>query len=249
MKTTVIISVHTTVRNSFTSSDFNGYRDFNTENDASKFISEHNFAVKEVYFDPELNSKLIYLTTLEYNKNREKIKQLFVKGFSEDARKYWDKQENINNTQRKMEGYIYCKKYEDMTIEDYKGALKDALTNTTLNYISNKGVFGYLGHSFRQLEHDKHIEKVFNNLTVTLDDSEINKWDILSSWLTSSDARHWMDSVEDKLMVQFREKFNDYIPELVLLGYIYNLDEHQGTYASTMKLSEKYKNRISVQVV
>jgi len=248
MKTTVIISVHATTRNSFTSSDFNGYRDFNTENDASKFIDGHKLAVKEVYFDPELNLKLIYLTTLEYNKDREKIKQLFVKGFSEDARKYWDKQEDIKNIQRKIEGFIYCKKFDDMTVEDYKGALKDALTDITIKYISNKGVFGYLGHGFRQLEHDKHIEKVFNNITVTLDDSEINKWDILSTWLTSSDARHWMDSVEDTDIEQFKEKFNAYISELVLLGYIYNLDEHQGTYASTMKLSEKYKNRIKVSV-
>ena len=77
MKTTVIISVHATTRNSFTSSDFNGYREFNSERDASNFINENKFAVNETYIDNELNLKLIYLTTLEFNRNREKHPQLF----------------------------------------------------------------------------------------------------------------------------------------------------------------------------
>ena len=248
MKTTVIISVYTISRNSFTSSYFNGYREFNSEKDASIFINENKFAVNETYIDNELNLKLIYLTTLEFNRNRENVKQLFVKGFSEDARKYWDKQEDIKNAEKKEEGFVYCKKFDDMTPEDYKGALQNVLTNITLKYISNKGVWGYLGHSFRQLEHDKYIEEVFNNVTVIIDGKEVNKWDIFSTWLTSSNARHWMDSVEDTNIEQFKEKFNTYIPELVLLGYIYNLDEHQGTYASTIKLKEKYKNRINVVV-
>ena len=246
MKTTVIISVHSTARNCFSSSDFNGYREFNSERDASNFINENKFAVNETYIDNELNLKLIYLTTLEFNRNRENIKQLFVKGFSEDARKYWDKQEDIKNAEMKEKGFVYCKKFDDMTTEDYKGALQNALTDITLKYISNKGVCGYLGHSFRQLEHDKHIEEMFNNVTVTFSKFEVNKWNVLSTWLTSSDARHWMNSIEDTNIEHFKEKFNAYIPELVLLGYIYSLDEHQGTYASTIKLKEKYKDRIKV---
>ena len=248
MKTTVIISVHNTTRNCFSSSDFNGYREFNSEKDASNFIKENKFAVNKTYIDLELNFKLVYIMILEYNRERENVKQLFVKGFSEDARKYWDKQENIKNSQRKEEGFIYCKKFDDMITEDYKGALQNALTDITISYISSKIVAGYLGHSFRQLEHDKHIEEIINNVTVTVNNYEVNKWDILSTWLTSSDARHWMDSVEDTDIEQFKEKFNACIPELVLLGYIYSLDEHQGTYASTIKLKEKYKDKIKVVV-
>ena len=246
MKTVVIISVHTEEKNCYSSKDFNGYKDFENEELAHKFIKVNSFSINEACIDYELDIRLIYLAHLQYNRNRELVEQLFIKGSSEDALKYWDKQEEIRNATRKEEGFVYCKKYDQMTAEDYKGSLEKALTQDTIDYISYGVVAGYLGHSARKHEHDKYIEKIIENIIMTVDDIEVNKWDTLSSWLSSTDARHWMDSVEDLHMIQFKEKFNNYVSELMTLGFIYGLEEHKGTYTSTMELEEKYANRIKV---
>jgi hypothetical protein len=246
MKTVVIISVHNEEKNCFSSKDFNGYKDFENEDLAHAFIKSNKFDVNETCIDDELNIRLIYLSHFQYNKNRELAKQLFIEGSSEDAQKYWDKQEEIRNNHRKEEGFIYCKKYDEMAAEDYKGSLKKALTQDTIEYISHKGVFGYLGHSARKHEHDKYIEKVIENVIMTVDGVKVNKWEALSSWLSSKDARHWMDSIEDLHMVHFKEKFDNYVSELMTLGYIYNLKEHTGSYKSTMELEDKYAARTKV---
>ena len=246
MKTVVIVSVHAEEKNCYSSKDFNGYKDFENEDFAHEFIKLNSFSVNEFCIDYELNIRLIYLAHLQYNKNRELIEQLFTEGFSEDSLRYWDKQEEIRNATRKEEGFIYCKKYDQMTADDYKGSLEKALNQDTINYISHGVVAGYLGHSARKYEHDKYIEKVIDNLTMTVDDVEVNKWDVLSSWLSSTDARLWMDNIEDLHMVQFKEKFNNYVSELMVLGFIYDLEEHKGTYTSTMELEDKYNGRIKV---
>jgi len=246
MKTVVIVSVHAEKKNCFSSKDFNGYKDFETEELAHEFIKSNSFSVNEAYIDYELDIRLIYLAHFQYNKNRKLVEQLFIEGSSEDSQRYWDKQEDIRNVTRKEEGFIYCKKYDQMTAEDYKGSLDKALNQDTINYISSGVIAGYLGHSARKHEHDKYIERVIDNLTMTVDDVEVNKWDVLSSWLSSTDARHWMDSIEDLHMVQFKEKFDNYVTELMTLGFIYGLEEHKGTYTSTMELEDKHANRIKV---
>jgi len=246
MKTVVIVSVHNEEKNCFSSKDFNGYKDFDSMKNALVFMKENSFIKNRIYTDDELKLKLIYLETYTFNRNRDKIEKLFTDGISPDALVYCDKQEDIKNAQKKIEGFIYYKKYDQMTLEDYKGSLDKALTQDTIDYISSGVVAGYLGHSARKHEHDKYVEKVIENLTMTVDDIEVNKWDVLSSWLSSTDARHWMDSIEDLHMVQFKEKFDNYVTELMTLGFIYGLKEHKGTYTSTMELEEKYDGRIKV---
>jgi len=246
MKTVVIVSVHAEEKYCYSSKDFNGYKDFENEGLAHEFIKSNSFSVNEACIDYELDIRLIYLAHFQHNRNRKLAEQLFIEGSSEDSRKYWDKQEEIKNVYRKENGFIYCKKYDEMTAEDYKGSLEKALTQDIINYISSGVVAGYLGHSARKHEHDKYIEKAIENVIMTVDDVEVNKWNAISSWLSSTDARHWMDSVEDLHMVQFKEKFDKYVSELMTTGYIYNLKEHKGTYKSTIELEEKYANRIKV---
>jgi len=143
MKTVVIISVHAEKKNCFSSKDFNGYKDFENEVLAHAFIKSNSFSVNEVCIDYELDIRLIYLTSLQYNRNRELAEQLFTEGLSEDSLKYWDKQEEIRNVTRKEEGFVFCKRYDEMTSEDYKGSLEKALTKTTIDYISSGVVAGY----------------------------------------------------------------------------------------------------------
>jgi len=246
MKTVVIISIHNASKNTYSSKDFNGYAEFDTHEEAKEFIKSNGFDIKEVHIDSELSIRLIYLTSYEHNKNRIKAEELFVKGSSDDARKYWDKQEDIKNVKRKEQGFIYCKKYNEMASEDYKGSLDKALTQTTIDYISSGVVAGYLGHSARKHEHDKYIEEIIDKIIITVDGVEVDKLEIFSIWLTSTNARHWMDSIENLELDEFKVKLNDYIPELMSTGYIYSLKEHTGTYKSKMELDDIYAGRINV---
>ena len=246
MKTVVIISVHAEKKNCFSSKDFNGYKDFENEVLAHAFIKSNSFSVNEVCIDYELDIRLIYLTSLQYNRNRELAEQLFTEGLSEDSLKYWDKQEEIRNVTRKEEGFVFCKRYDEMTSEDYKGSLEKALTKTTIDYISSGVVAGYFGHSARKHEHDQYIEEIIDKIIITVDGVKVDKLEIFSIWLTSSDARHWMDSIEDLELEEFKLKLNNCIPELMTTGYIYSLKEHKGTYTSTMELNNIYAGRINI---
>jgi len=246
MKTVVIVSVHNGNNNCYSSKDFNGYKDFNSMKDALKFMKENSFVKNRIYTDDELKLNLIYLETYTFNRNRDKIEKLFTDGLSPDALVYCDKQENIRNAQKKIDGFVFCKKYNEMTSEDYKGNLEKALTKTTIDYISSGVVAGYFGHSARKHEHDKYIEEIIDKIIITVDGVEVDKLEIFSIWLTSSDARHWMDSIEDLELEEFKLKLNNCIPELMTTGYIYSLKEHKGTYTSTMELNNIYAGRINI---
>ena len=246
MKTVVIASVHNEEKNCYSSKDFNGYKDFDSMKDALEFMRENSFIKNRIYTDYELKLNLIYLETYTFNRNREKIEKLFTDGISPDALAYCDKQEDIRNAQKKIDGFVFCKRYDEMTSEDYKGSLEKALTKTTIDYISSGVVAGYFGHSVRKHEHDKYIEEIIDKIIITVDGVEVDKLKIFSIWLTSTDARHWMDSIEDLELEDVKVKLNNYIPELMTTGYIYGLKEHKGTLKSTMELSDIYAGRINV---
>jgi hypothetical protein len=65
-------------------------------------------------------------------------------------------------------------------------------------------------------------------------------------WLTSSDARHWMDSVEDESNSVFKSKFEANLSNIFNRGFIYSLDEHEGSLKSTQELLTKYSGRVIV---
>jgi hypothetical protein len=246
MKSIVIISVHQSSKNCFSSQDYNGYQVFESAKEARDFIKENRFTTNNMYSDKELGFNLFYLTDYEYNSRRKEIETLFIKGYPQETESYWNKQDDIRNEQRKIDGFVSHKKYGTMTADDYKGSLKNTLTEITLQYINSGLVCGYLGHSARKYEHDVIIEKLFENVAITVDGNEVNKWDVLSTWLTSTDARHFMDSMEDLNNEEFEAKFKEYIPELLEIAYIYSLPEHKGTLRSTIDLKQQYKGKIQI---
>lgn len=246
MKTIVIISVHEGNTNCYSGQDFRGYVKFNNIKEAQEFAKQHKFVIEETFSDTELGFNLIYLQSYGNNFRRKEIEELFTSGGSEEAMLYWNKQRELRNAKRKAEGFIQCKNIEDMTAEDYKGKLNKALTEEVLKYLKNDVVFGYLGHEFRKLAHDTIIEEVFEEVDVMINNENINQWKLLGIWLTSTDARHFMDLQEKKSVKEFKESIIEYIPEIVLKGYIYGLDEHDGTYLTAIKLKEKYKDIIVI---
>lgn len=251
MKTALIANVHIGRESTFQTGDYHGYKNFSSEGKAEKFILDNDldeyWNTEETYIDNELGINLIYLKTQTYNHNRERFESLFDEGFSKLAQKYWDNQEKRENQKREKQGFVRHKKHDEMKTKDYIGNLDQALTSYVKQYISSSGVFGYLGHSWRKYAHDDIIEKVFRKVSVKLDGEELDKWDLLGIWLTSSDARHWMDSVEDTSLTNFKKNFVSYIPSIVKLGFVYGLDNHEGTFGSTRTLLTEYGDRLDIR--
>jgi hypothetical protein len=241
MKTIIIANVHKGGQGTYTSRDYKGYKEFNESNEAFKFIQNNKLDIKNKYYDEKCGIVLIYITYF-YDKNLAKINKLFEEGESEYENIYWTKEDEIENLKRKEQGYVVCGE-----LTDYKGNLQKTLTQNLLSKLNYGYLGGYLGHSFRQLEHDIIIEKIFNNVTVLIDNVEFNKWEILSYWVTSVDGRHWMDLVDGCNNDDFEQKFIEHISDLVKSAFICALPEHNGTYASTIELLKKYKNRIRVK--
>jgi len=248
MKTSVIVNVHAEGSHTFSSKNFNGYKDFSTEKQALEFIKYNNLSkyLGEEFVNKKIG-KIIYLKTVEYNKNRSWFESIFDNGFSELANSYWEEERRKENEQRKKEGYIYCKKHEEMTPEDYKGSLNLALTEDVIKYISSGGVFGYLGHSFRKHSHDKMIEKFFSHARVFYESKELNVWGLLGVWLTSSSARHWMDWVEDSTDNEFLKSLSEKAEEILKLGFVYDHEDHKGTYSDTLEIKENHWDKLKVE--
>ena len=125
-----------------------------------------------------------------------------------------------------------------MTPSDYLGNLSKSLTEFVREYIGHGHPSGYLGHSCRKFSHDKIVEKIVSKISMSVNGTEANVWETLGTWLTSSDARHWMDSVEDKNLKEFKKAFGRYAETALKLGYVYMLPEHEGTMVSTHELMD-----------
>ena len=248
-KSVVIVAVHKESKNSYQSGNFYGYQEFDSEKDALLFILDNKIQKIETQYENEkLGIKLIYLKTFEYGQELSRMKNLFNAGHSTYADMYWEEDERVKNLKRKSLGFIRHKKYDDMKGSDFVGNLKYSLTEQVKQYINSSIVAGYLGHSWRKLAFDKIIEKVVKKVTMTVDGVEVDKWQFIGSWLTSSDARHWMDwKEEDENLKEFEQRFKESLRGILEKGFIYSLPEHKGTYHSTLELSDAYSTRIEIK--
>lgn len=248
-KVAIIVAVHKESKNSYQSGNFYGYQEFDSEKDALSFILDNKIQKIETQYENEkLGIKLIYLRTFEYGQELSRMKNLFNAGHSTYADMYWEEDERVKNLKRKSLGFIRHKKYDDVKDSDFVGGLKYSLTEQVKQYINSGIVSGYLGHSWRKLAFDKIIEKVVKKVTMTVDGVEVDKWQFIGSWLTSSDARHWMDyKEEDENLKEFEQRFTEELFGILKKGFIYSLPEHEGKYSSTVKLSNDYNLRIEIK--
>lgn len=235
MKQTIVLSiyVHKEGYNSYSSEDFIGYKTFNVIKEVNQFILENDFIIEKSYNDNELN--LIYYRLKEYtNSNRiNECKNLFDKERPEILDKFFKKEEDKKYEKRKKEGFVWCKSYEDMTAEDYKGSLKKLLTDYVKNYIS-VNPFGYLGHYYRKHSMDKIFEKIAENSYAEASLSyDVSVYECVGIWMCSSSARHWMDSHEDDTDDEFEEAVKKDFKEIVALGFSY---KYECKYESVYKL-------------
>ncbi len=240
MKTVVSIYIHEKESYSYSSKDFHGNLEFDTELEALNFIKDNNYSVKSEEKNKKLGVHILYIPDEKYNRGRNLAEKLFNVGSSPIETMYWEYKRTEENKARKKAGFVYHKKYEEMTPSDYKGKLSKSLTNEVMEYLSHGGCHGYLGHSWRKLSHDLIIEKIVKKSKFFVDGLEVDKWPVLGNWLTSSDARHWMDSREDETEKEFESAFKSSLSYILGRGYIYSLPEHEGTMNSTNKLSKDF---------
>lgn len=111
----------------------------------------------------------------------------------------WDRQAADHKHQRKLDGYLFVdpSDWKNFHIEDYYGGFSDEVVYDAYlqKYLASSGVFGYIGHSVRKVLLDSYIEDRFKE--------EVNKrgvsytWhSLFAMWLTSTNGRHFGDSLE-----------------------------------------------------
>lgn len=252
MKTIAIVRVHSQGQYTMTSKDFVGYKKFSSVESFNKFIkSADNIDITARYVDKENGVKIIYLKPFTYGENMDWAKKNFKAGSCKEIEVYWNNVDKEYYEKRARGGYVSCKPSKDMKPEDYRGKLLLSLTPSVLEYLSEGLPFGYLGHSFRKLSHDKLLEKIVKNSDVYIDNAIISndlKWEIFGVWLTSSDARHWMDSREGQTLAEFEDCVREDIARIMKLGYIYGLEEHNGSLGSTMELSKEHYAYVEIHI-
>lgn len=240
MKAVVSIYIHEKESYSYSSKDFSGYRDFDSQIKALIFMRENKLPLKAEFIDKKIGLAIYHAYEFSHNENRTFAETIFNHGRSEYENLYWEKKREEENKARKKAGFIYHKKYEEMTPDDYKGKLSKSLTDEVMQYLSSGGCHGYLGHSWRKLSHDLIVEKIVKKVKFFVNDKEVDKWTILGTWLTSSDARHWMDSQEETSDKEFEVAFKSNLTSILKRGYVYSLPEHTGTLKSTNTLLNEF---------
>ena len=99
----------------------------------------------------------------------------------------------------------------------------------------NKAPGGYIGHDIRTESRDRIVEEEL--LRVGL------KAGGIATWLTSVDARHFMDGVDEtKSDVEFRASFARYAPIVVVMVAVWRHPDFEGTISSRHSIIESLRN-------
>jgi hypothetical protein len=170
---------------------------------------------------------------------RPYLKEGWKRKQPKEIKEYYKRERTKEYNRRKKEGYILIDYKKNRKPIEYKGGFSDIVYNHPhfQDYVKN-GCFGYIGHYVRKAKLDAYIEKQFFSI---IPKEPVDLVELLVCWLTSSDGRHFGDSLEGYSLKKQKEKINNYLLEMYNNAYIYNLPEHKGSGASTLKLKEKYK--------
>lgn len=141
---------------------------------------------------------------------------------------------------RAKDGYVF----PDYERDDYSGGFSEELLNEPelAKYIASGCVFGYIGHYGRRFEVDTFFEEAF--MALKTPPGRFNKRKLFATWLTSTDGRHFGDSLEDISLDEAKAKIKARLPEIFNLAFIYSRKEHQGTWESTQALRKKYAKKL-----
>lgn len=155
-----------------------------------------------------------------------------------EQKDFWDRQERAYRRKQKKEGIVLHKKYEDLTPSDYQGGFSDELFNSPgiKNYIERNAVFGWIGDSgARKAEHDRLIEAGLKERGLS--------YKAMSNWITSSDGRHFADSLCGKELNEQLEDIKKYLNTMFNLALIYGSENHGGMLNDTIRIREDYESK------
>lgn len=148
--------------------------------------------------------------------------------------KFHERQERRRSLRRKKSGFVLWKKYDERVAEDFQGGFSDEVFSEMKDYISDgKSVFGYIGHSCRKVAFDQIIEAELKERGLSPK--------AMKNWLTSSDGRHFGDSLKGYSSNSAVNKIKKYANNMFNLALIYGSEQHKGDFNSTMSIREQYE--------
>ncbi len=166
-----------------------------------------------------------------------------------EARKaYWERYDAARAEKRKRLGYVLWQAdFKTIKPHEYQGGFSEEVFNSPhlKRYVEGGGLFGYIGHSCRKPCLDAYIEKQFLALKLKIELTRAERVDLLGVWLTSTDGRHFGDSLDNAgNFVKQKQFIRERVQDMFNTAYIYSRPEHKGTLKSTNELSEKYKENL-----
>jgi hypothetical protein len=188
------------------------------------------------YYNTDDFRKLIgeYLF-LGFSPDDEFLKRTDKEKYEEDNRKYWENRK----------GKVIYK--QDMESHEYQGGFSDAVFKMPVlqSYLKEMGSpCGFIGHYVRNVRIDKAIERAVLSVCSRSGNSPPDgvKIKALAVWLTSTDGRHFGDSLEGLKFKDQKERIQKRANHIFNLGFIFGLPEHKGTLDSTTELTIKYQS-------
>ena len=186
-----------------------------------------------------------YHNTAEYkNLVNKYIQEGYKEGTPKEMEDFYDRKEARRHRHREEENYIFCFPYEEYHRDRIQGGFSNRIWNNKIlvNYTQNNP-FGYVGHTVRKANLDEYLEIQFMGIN-NKNSNEFKLEDIFCRWLTSTDGRHFGDSLECYDFEKQKDMIDAHLNEMYNLAYIWSKSDHKGTLRSTKELMEKYKENL-----
>jgi len=164
--------------------------------------------------------------------------------------KFWAAEKEREIARKKRQNYVFCFDYDCYKPELIQGGFSDTIFNAPQlhNYIQGHYPCGFIGHSIRKPALDRYLEKAFMKINRPVYMGCPSLVDVLACWLTSSDGRHFGNSLEGCSFKKQKESINNSLADIYNTGFIYLLPEHGGSMQSTHELMDKYSHRLIAEV-
>ena len=210
-----------------------GYAYFLIEDESYYNVRDFKFhATKQ-----QMQEKVDFYKTFGYV---EKIKE-----FENRKKACSNEEERVECERRKKDGFIfYTSPNWKYSREEARGGFSDELWGyePVVKYTETHS-FGYFGHSVRKPELDKYFER-YIKLTCQCAKVDVDWKEIAYNYLSSGSARHFSDNLEGIDFSEQKRRIFSNLKSIWNQAYVYSLEEHEGTYDSTEKLMEKYKDNL-----
>lgn len=180
--------------------------------------------------------------TTSYEKTPEfqtLVQSYLDKGFIKDRHipeqiEFWDRQKLIKQQSLKKQGVVLWMGYDECTNNPdlYQGGFSDEVFRSKELYAYVKrGAFGWIGNSdVRTAAHDKQIEQGLRKRGISPSK--------MYSWISSSDGRHFGDSLEGYTKKEQKIKIDEALNGMYNNCLIFSLPSHGGMYTDSKRIKE-----------